>query len=119
MCASKQSRLVAEPIHVSRETRIMSAAAKLGQQGGSAIIIFPFMALLVFSIAPAPLVAQASDHPPLLTNGRNQFTVLESPLPVPMAPIEAENGDLLNLGRFSGKGILLNYWATWCPPLCR
>ncbi len=31
-------------------------------------------------------------------------------------PILAEDGSLLDLGRFRGKLVLLNFWATWCPP---
>jgi thiol-disulfide isomerase/thioredoxin len=33
-----------------------------------------------------------------------------------LAPILAEDGSLLNLDRFRGKLVLLNFWATWCPP---
>ncbi|MCC4300092.1 TlpA family protein disulfide reductase [Aurantimonas coralicida] len=31
---------------------------------------------------------------------------------------ETANGDIVSLADFRGKAILLNIWATWCPP-CR
>jgi len=32
--------------------------------------------------------------------------------------LSALNGDVVRLSKFQGKVILLNFWATWCPP-CR
>lgn len=70
--------------------------------------------LLLAAIRPSP--AQATEAPPLLTNGRNQFTLLKPPRPAPMTPFADAQGELLDLGRFTGRTVLLNFWATWCPP---
>ena len=31
-------------------------------------------------------------------------------------PVAQESGRMLSLDDLSGKGVLLNFWATWCPP---
>lgn len=34
----------------------------------------------------------------------------------PGQPIQAEDGSSVTLEAFRGKIVLLNFWATWCPP---
>jgi thiol-disulfide isomerase/thioredoxin len=75
---------------------------------------------LVLLLAWAPeAVAHGSDHPAAFRNNRQQFTYLKPVKPARMTPILAEDGGLLDLGRFRGRLILLNFWATWCPPCVR
>ena len=31
-------------------------------------------------------------------------------------PLTAVNGSKINLDRYQGKWLVVNYWATWCPP---
>ena len=31
-------------------------------------------------------------------------------------PLTAVNGSKTNLDRYQGKWLVVNYWATWCPP---
>ena len=31
-------------------------------------------------------------------------------------PLSDVNGNLANLNSFKGKWVVVNYWATWCPP---
>ena len=38
--------------------------------------------------------------------------------PVPDFAIRDVNGDIVRLSDFRGKVVVLNFWATWCPP-CR
>ena len=75
--------------------------------------------LFTLSFLPQEAVAHGSDHPPALRNSRNQFAFLRPQKPAPMTPIVAEDGSMMILDRYRGKVILLNLWATWCPPCIR
>ncbi len=75
--------------------------------------------LFTLSFLPQEAVAHGSDHPPALRNSRNQFAFLRPQKPAPMTLILAEDGSMMILDRYRGKVILLNIWATWCPPCIR
>lgn len=48
------------------------------------------------------------------------FVLLALALPVSAPavdmPLEDINGNRVNLKSFQGKWLVVNYWATWCPP---
>ncbi|GAC20165.1 thiol:disulfide interchange protein DsbE, putative [Paraglaciecola arctica BSs20135] len=41
-----------------------------------------------------------------------------SDISIPEIPVRDSAGELINLQTFQGKPLVINYWATWCPP-CR
>lgn len=47
-----------------------------------------------------------------------RFVASASPKPIPQTQFTDKDGRALSLKDFRGKMILLNIWATWCPP-CR
>lgn len=46
----------------------------------------------------------------------NSFRWLENPLVLPETSIQRWPAERVSLSRFKGKIVLLNLWATWCPP---
>lgn len=65
----------------------------------------------VLAVLASPLVAgTAAARPPFRLQG--------SPLPLLSPPILDEEATTRHLEDFAGRVILLNIWATWCPP-CR
>ena len=74
------------------------------------------LALALFSLVPG---ADGGELPPLEGMFKDNFTLLESPVPAPQTGFFDRSGALVTLAAFRGRVVLLNFWATWCAPCIR
>jgi thiol-disulfide isomerase/thioredoxin len=74
------------------------------------------LALAMFFMVPG---AEGGEPPPLEGMFKDNFTLLESPVPAPQTGFFDRSGAPVTLAAFRGQVVLLNFWATWCAPCIR
>lgn len=72
--------------------------------------------LLLAVLCAGVAASEAAASPPVFRSGTHQFTLLKPLDPAPATPLRALDGTIGDLGRFRGKVVVLNFWATWCAP---
>jgi len=65
--------------------------------------------LVILLLFWTSIVCQAEGLPPLT----HKLTAIKPILPAPSLQLKDSDGDIVDI---KGKVILLNFWATWCPP---
>ena len=90
-------------------SRIAVLCCRLGRMPAALFVAVPLLAALA---APSANAAE----PPKFAGLAGDFSPIDPPLQMAAPAFQDKMGQPVTLESFHGKIVLLNFWATWCPP---
>ncbi|OUS12159.1 hypothetical protein A9Q97_06495 [Rhodospirillales bacterium 47_12_T64] len=81
-----------------------------------ALLLLTVISLSAISLSVTKASAEISEKPPLEGRLDGNFTLFDPPIPVPIESFQGDDGKLMSLKDMKGQVLLVNFWATWCPP---
>lgn len=76
----------------------------------NALVFVALFVAILFMLASGKYLRKDRSHGPLKLVGNVQG------LPAPDFQLPSLDGNKVKLSDYRGKAVLLNFWATWCPP---
>jgi thiol-disulfide isomerase/thioredoxin len=74
------------------------------------------IALAALYLSALPAFADPAAWAALREGDMRKLVIHDSPRPVDAEPFTAGDGGEMTLDAFRGQVVVLNFWATWCPP---
>ncbi len=75
------------------------------------LLLFSGVTFICFSLGLVSCQGKTGDKP-----GQTEKTQEASANAAPAFALKDVNGDVVFLSDFSGKVVIIDFWATWCPP---
>ncbi|WP_233523015.1 redoxin domain-containing protein [Peribacillus saganii] len=75
------------------------------------------VAIILVNLSKPKITVRENDHS-RLTNKETQITTssVDQGVPAPDFELTLLDGETVKLSDYKGKTVILNFWATWCPP---
>lgn len=88
----------------------------LNRKNAVNIILIVFAAVIIISPKAKALVIKAMLKTGLMPPPTESLAADKSLSTLPEIVLKSSDGKILETGRQKGKVLIINFWATWCPP---